>query len=204
MEFDRPFRVITSAVDGDILSVLAGTEHEFTIADLARKIPSRSNEGIRRAMDRLIEQGVINIRQVGPSRAFSLNRDHLAAPAIISLAQQPDTFKALLADEICRWQEKPLYVALFGSAARGDMRPGSDIDLILVRPGDSTDLWAAQVKTLISRISTWTGNDTRPLEFSRAEVVGTAHTDGVIRDILRDGITIVGDRGDFRALVGAP
>ncbi len=84
------------------------------------------------------------------------------------------------------------------------MRPGSDIDIAFVRPGDSTDLWAAQVKTLISRISVWTGNDTRPLEFSTAEVAGAAHTDGVIRDILRDGITIVGDRGDFRALVGAP
>ncbi|MEO5535829.1 MAG: nucleotidyltransferase domain-containing protein [Pseudolysinimonas sp.] len=204
MQFDRPFRVITSAVDGDILSVLARAEHEFTIADLARKITSRSAEGIRLAMDRLIEQGVISIRQVGPSRAFSLNRDHLSAPAIVALAELPETFHALLAEEIGRWQEQPHYVALFGSAARGEMRPGSDIDIALVRLGDSTDLWAAQVKTLISRITVWTGNDTRPIEFSKAEVMGAAHTDGVIRDILRDGITIVGDRGDFRALVGAP
>ncbi len=107
MEFDRPFRVITSAVDGDILPVLALAEHEFTIADLARRIPSRSNEGIRLAMDRLIEQGVINIRQVGPSRAFSLNRDHLAAPAIIALAEVPTKFQELLAEEIGRWQEQP-------------------------------------------------------------------------------------------------
>lgn len=204
MEFNRPFRVVTSAVDGDILSVLARAEHEFTIADLARRIPSRSAEGIRLAMDRLVEQGIIAIRRVGPLRAFSLNREHLAAWAILALSELPATFRARLADEIREWPEQPLYVALFGSAARGEMRPGSDIDVLLIRPGDSTDVWVAQVKTLNSRIYAWTGNDAHTLEFSRTEVVGAAQTDGVIRDILRDGITVVGDRGDFRALVGAP
>ena len=31
-------------------------------------------------------------------------------------------------------QAHPLQVILFGSAARGDMRPGSDIDLLIVMP----------------------------------------------------------------------
>lgn len=204
MEFDRPFRVVTSAVDGDILSVLARVEHEFTIADLARQIPSRSSEGIRLAMDRLVGQGIIAVRQVGPSRAFSLNREHLAAWPIIALAELPAKFLQRLAEQIREWPEQPIYAAVFGSATRGEMRPGSDIDLLLVRSGDSNDTWVAQVKALNRDIVSWTGNDARTLEFSRNEVAGTARSDAVIRDILRDALTVVGDRGDFRALVGSP
>ena len=168
----HPFSVITPTVDGDVLSVLAGADAAFTGREVHRLVGRYSEAGVRNVLGRLVDQGVVLVERVGPSYSYRLNRDHLAAPPISALAGLRAELMARLRARLAQWDPPPVYGALFGSAARGDMRSGSDIDLLIVRPdgvdGDD-DRWVAQVDQLIGDVTRWTGNDTRPLEYSDAE-----------------------------------
>ena len=131
-----------------------------------------SEAGVRNALSRLVDQGVVRVERIGPSYAYQLNRKHLAAPHIAALAGLRAEFLARLRARPAEWDPPPVFAALFGSAARGDMRPDSDVDLFLARP-DGVDLdddgWATQRDDLIADATAWTGNDTRPLEYGDSE-----------------------------------
>ena len=203
MQLQEPLRTVTPTLDGDVLLVLARAEAEFTISMLWNTIPDASNEGIRLVLRRLMEQGVVYRREVGTGHAYWLNREHLAASAIISLATLSDQLRSRIADRVAGWNHPAFFVALFGSAARGQMQPRSDVDLVLVCSDCATDEWHDQVDNLTRDISVWTGNDARPLVYEEAEIRGRAATESVLRDIARDAITISGDRSAFEHLIGA-
>src|SRR5262247_3692319 len=99
------------------------------------------------------------------------NRGHLAAPHIGALANLRSDLIARTRAELDAWKAGAEYVALFGSAARDDMRADSDIDLFVVRPARidaDDDGWRAQVDKLTRHVTAWTGNDTRIIELSAA------------------------------------
>ena len=203
MQLHAPLRTVTSAVDGDVLGVLARADADFTVADLTRLIAHRSSEGIRRALERLVEQGVVRHFRIGRSTAYRLNRDHLAANAIIELSALSSRLRARIAQEIAQWPEPPLYVALFGSAARGDMGVRSDIDIAVVARGASTEVWEEHVARLEERISLWTGNDCRALSLVDRDIKNRRSREPVLDDIAREGIRVAGDRDEFLTLIGS-
>jgi hypothetical protein len=194
MDFRRPLQVVTPTLDGDVLSVLANAEAEMTGRELQRVIGHGSNQGIRNAADRLSELGVVSRRTAGNANLYALNRDHVAASWIEGLASLPAQVFGRLRDEINGWEQPPKLVALFGSVARGDVNPESDMDLLVIRPADrepDDPVWQEQVSKLQEHASAWTGNDTRVLEFGEQEL-----EDGdppqVLTDAARDGIALYG------------
>jgi hypothetical protein len=194
MDFRRPLQVVTPTLDGDVLSVLSGAEAEMTGRELQRVIGRGSHQGIRNAADRLVEQGVVSRRSAGNANLYQLNRDHVAAAWIEGLANLPVQVLDRLRDAINRWEQRPVLVALFGSVARGEGTPESDLDLLVVRPADcepDQPAWQEQLSNLQVLASAWTGNDARILEFGEQEL-----TDGqpqqVLTDAARDGIELYG------------
>ncbi|MEF3405510.1 nucleotidyltransferase domain-containing protein [Agromyces sp. CCNWLW203] len=202
MLLQHPFEALTTSVDGECLAVLAKAEHEFTASRLVPLLKKkRSLSGVRNALDRLADQGVVEMRHVGNVKSYTLNRSHLLAPAIIAIATVRDRFLEQATDELLHWRPTPIYAALFGSAARGEMRADSDIDLLLVRPDDADiALWADQMAHLQRLVTSWTGNDTRVLDFSEQEVRDHAMTDPVLREIAREGIGLIGPTSWLRRL----
>ena len=173
MDLHRPLAVVTPTVDGDVLGVLAGAEAAFTGREVHRLVGRYSEAGVRNVLGRLVDQGIVLVEQVGPSYRYRLNRDHLAAPHIIALAGLRAELLGRLRSRLAEWDRPPVYAALFGSAARGDMRTDSDIDLLIVRPDEvdpDDDRWVEQVSQLASDVTGWTGNDTRPLEYGDTEM----------------------------------
>ncbi len=74
------------------------------------------------------------------------------------------------------------------------MTSSSDLDLLLVRPDDASQTtWDGQVAELSRIVSAWTGNDTRPLEYTSSELAGAAD-ERVLQDIAREGLTVAGTR----------
>jgi len=126
---------------------------------------------------------------------------HLAAPAIIAIAAQRDELIARLRHEIAQWPDPASYAAIFGSAARGEMRTDSDIDLLLVRPMTAGKGWPDDVAALAAQASRWTGNDVRPLEYGELELKDAAN-EAVLREIAEEGITVYGERSWYRRQVG--
>ncbi|MFB2583346.1 nucleotidyltransferase domain-containing protein [Herbiconiux liukaitaii] len=202
MQLNHPLRVITAAVDGEILTVLARAEAEFTVPDLQSMI-GRSTEGVRRALGRLTDQGIVVRRSVGRTASYRLNREHLAAPWIIGLADLPALLRSRIGDEMATWARPPTYAALFGSAARKDMRVDSDIDIMLVGGDIEAPEWEERVAQLARSITAWTGNDARPLVFAESEIRGRLADEPILQEILDEGIPLAGNRQAFRRLVGA-
>lgn len=203
MQLQSPMKVITPTVDGDVLTVLARADQQFTIPTLATIIQHRSPEGIRQALARLVEQGVVHQQSIGRARVYALNREHLAAAAIVELADLSRVLSRRIRDAIESWSEPPVYAAIFGSAARGEMKPNSDIDLFILRDRPLSPLWDMQVAQLLEDITSWTGNDAQALETAMDEVRVNGHPEPVIDDILRDGIPVFGDATALRRVAGA-
>jgi hypothetical protein len=194
MDFRRPLQVVTPTLDGDVLSVLARAEAEMTGRELQRVIGRGSHQGIRNAADRLAEQGVVSRRSAGNANLYALNRDHVAAAWIEGLASLPAQVLDRLRDAINAWEKQPVLVVLFGSVARGEAAPQSDLDLLVVRSADcdpDEPVWQEQLSKLQAHASAWTGNDTRVLEFGDQEITGR-EPQQVLTDATRDGIELYG------------
>jgi predicted nucleotidyltransferase len=190
-------RVVTPTLDGDVLAVLARTEAAFTTGQVNRILLDFSEEGIRRVLVRLARQGIVHSERVGNAYAYSLNRDHLAAAAIIGLAGMQRELIGRIQNEMERWAIAPRYAALFGSAANASMTVDSDIDVFLVRDDVvDTDRWDEQISQIVEHVVRWTGNDTRPLEYTVKEL-GRKRAAAVLQDVLNEGITLVGSRTWF-------
>lgn len=203
MQVQRPLAVITPTLDGDVLTVLAGAEVSFTPGQVARLVPDASVEGIRKVLQRLSGTGVVSAERVGNAYTYQLNREHLAASAILQLASQRATLLTRLEQALDDWRVRPVYAALFGSAARGQMRPDSDIDVFVVRPDDADpDTWETQTGELAAAMTRWTGNDTRVLDMAEAEVrAGATGGDPVLRSIVDEGLSVAGRPTWLRTLL---
>lgn len=195
MELQHPLAVVTPTLDGDVLCVLAGADAAFTGRQVARLLPDHSQKGVHNVLRRLVEQGVVTMAVAGPAHLYRLNREHLAAPHIIGICQLKDQLRRRVAELVAGWPVPAEAVILFGSAARGEMRPASDIDLLVVRPASvDEDAWIEQTTELAEEVSAWTGNDTRTVEMTPVEVLtGLAEGDGLLRSIRDEGQTLFGD-----------
>ena len=125
-----------------------------------------------------------------------LNREHLAAGAVESLATLRQQLWARIAEHAGTWAEPPVAVVVYGSAARGDGDTASDIDLLVVRPagvGDDDPVWHAAVTDLASRLTRWTGKPCEVLDRSEGELaVMAADGERLLTEIRRDGRAVVG------------
>jgi hypothetical protein len=206
MDFRRPMMAVTPTLDGDVLVALARADAEFSGRELARHIGRGSPEGIRRAADRLVDQGVISRRSAGSAHLYRLNRRHLAAPWIEGLANLREQLIERLRDLLAGWEEPPLVAVLFGSVARGSATERSDLDMLVIRRAEcdpDLPLWRAQLLDLWESTTAWTGNDTRVLEYGEAELPGDS-VEPVLEDALRDGVELFGSRRTLRRLTGLP
>lgn len=194
MRLSRPFEVVTPTVDGDILAVLGRADGPFSGRQIHRLTGRRSEPGIRKGLDRLVEQGIVLRRRVGNTNLHSLNRDHLAADAIIALAGLREAALDYMSNQLESWTTPPLLAAVFGSAARQEERPGSDIDVLLIRPGHAdAETWQHSISRFADAVSRATGNDVRLLELTHDELWDSSNE--LLRmDLVRDAIVLYGSR----------
>jgi predicted nucleotidyltransferase len=196
MILNRPLQVVTPTVDGDVLSVLAGADAEFTPPQVRDLIQMHSVEGVRRALGRLVGQGIVIRERFGNAYAYRLNRDHVAAVHIVGLSRSGEEVIARMQHLISSWSVPCEYAALFGSASTGEMTEDSDIDVLIVRAdevdGEFDEEWRDQLAEFETTATAWTGNDTRVLELPAGEVAGDPGVERVLREVACDGVTLAG------------
>lgn len=134
MDLSDPTRAVVATLDGAVLAVLASTGKPLTVGQVAEQAARGSEIGVRRALARLVEQGIVRSTVMGRNQVHELNRDHIAAPVAEMLAELRPRLWNRFRDELAGWRVRPLYACVFGSAARGDGDSASDIDLLLVHP----------------------------------------------------------------------
>jgi predicted nucleotidyltransferase len=134
MDLSDPTRAVTSTLDGAVLAVLATAGKPLTVGQVAEQAVRGSEIGVRRSLARLVDQGIVRATLMGRNQVHELNRDHIAAPVAILLADLRGELWARLRAELGSWRPRPLYACVFGSAARADGDEASDIDVLLVHP----------------------------------------------------------------------
>jgi predicted nucleotidyltransferase len=203
VQLQQPFGVVTPTADGEVLAILAASYAEYTVAQLNALVPGRSHNGIRKVVERLAGQGIVVTRDVGRTRSYALNDEHLLARAVREIADARRLLLLRLGSAVGAWTEPPLVGALFGSAARGDMRLDSDLDLLLIRcRGTGGDEWESAAAELTTRASSWTGNDARIVDLDEEDLHSAAHRP-LLESVAREGLTFFGDPGLIsRAIAG--
>jgi len=205
MDVARPYMALCPTLDSGVLSVLAGTTRPLTGREVARLLGRASHSGVVGVLNRLSEQGVVDRAEAGRALLFTLNREHLAAPAVDVLAGMRAELLRRLQNAIEGWGIAPVHVCMFGSVARGEGDVHSDIDLFVVRPGrvpEEDERWREQLDELARRVQRWTGNRAGIAEVAETEIERLRDdAPPIIAELRADSITLAGP--EVAALLGA-
>jgi predicted nucleotidyltransferase len=196
MDLSRPWALIRSPLDMEVVLVLRATTRPLTGREVARLVRVGSQPAVNAALRRLAEHGLVRADEAGNAYLYTLNREHLAAPAVEQLADIRAELERRLRAEIAGWEVAPAHVSIFGSAARGDGDTRSDIDVFVVRRTQVREddrRWRAQLERLSDHVYVWTGNHVGLSEVSAAEVRRLRRErPPIVDEMLRDAITLVG------------
>ena len=195
MDFVHPISAVIPGAQGRVLAALAETTAELNLRTLAR-ISGVSVAQASRVLPGLVELGLVERREVPPSSQFRLVRSHVAARAVLKLATVRETVIAEIGGVAATLAVPPASVIVFGSFARGEAGPESDVDVVFVRPEgvDEDDArWADGVEHWRATVTTLTGNSAEVLEVPISEIASRLQgRQAVWRDIRRDGRVVHG------------
>ncbi len=195
MLLQRPFEALTPTLDGPVLQVLAGADHRFSVSRVTALVGDASPAGVRKTLNRLASQGLVLRESDGVAYLYQLNREHLLAGPVLEIARAREMLRERVTEQVRTWAVEPRLVALFGSAARGQMHLESDLDVLAVADAPD-DRWLDDLGRLCEAMTSWTGNHTRPLVLTSDELA--SQDEPVLAEIGRDALVLFGDAGLLR------
>ena len=130
-----------------VVRVLAGHGGSLGVSDIARRARI-SLPSTRAALRRLVEAELVSAVGAGRSVVCALRSAHPLVPALVALfaseREQADAVLSAIRRAAAALEPAPLAVWLYGSVARGEDVPTSDIDIALVSAEEdpTTQLYA--------------------------------------------------------------
>ncbi len=188
-----------------MLEVLTRTSRPLTGREVHRLAGTGSESGVRLVLGRLVEHGLVTATQAGRATLYVGNRDHIAWQAVEMLTGLRQALFTRLHDFATTLPVRPITLAVFGSAARGDGDTDSDIDILAVhRSGRDDEAWTAQIDDLRDRVIAWTGNpcqiyDLTDIEFDQHVTAG----EPIVDEWRVDAVTVLGTPPDQLIGMGA-
>lgn len=196
MDVRNPLRSLAPVVDADVLLALQGTHEPLTGSRVA-KVAGRSETQVRDVLWRLVDQGLVHAQQVGRSKIYALNRQHVLAPVIDAAVGSAAAVEARIVGVVESWPVPAAAAAVFGSFARRDGDERSDVDLLLVRPNDideQDEPWSDQRYELAVSVEGWCGNHAQIVEVSVAELEAAIEAgEPLVASLRRDARWLVGE-----------
>lgn len=151
------------------LAVLAEGGTGRRIHELSGVKALRTTQSI---LERLARIGLVDVRPVGPANQYTLNRGHLLwAPIELVLATPARLESDIVAIMSQTFTGNMAGAALYGSFARGDAGPDSDVDILLVWAADAPATGRAElIDQAGERIRRLTGNPVQILPVTETEL----------------------------------
>jgi predicted nucleotidyltransferase len=188
MFFNEPFGGVIPGPHGAVLAVLLRTDTPMT----GRQIHALLSDDyslwtVQQALKSLTKLGLTQTQTIGRAGVHTINEEHAS---VLPLRALLDPVAALREAVSAVTDGDVQAVLLFGSLARGEATPDSDIDLAVIAPAD----WDNRVE-LEDSVRTHLGNNCDVLvlteaDFNRLAVSG----EPVVSDILRDGVALIGTK----------
>jgi predicted nucleotidyltransferase len=170
MNLSEPLAVVSPTLDGPVLAAFVRSGRALSGREVHRLCGRGSPSGVHKVLRRLVAQGIVRADERAAETLYELNPAHLAALAIESIVRTPERLVEHLRHSLRSWRPRALHASLFGSFARGQAGPESDIDLLLVRKGRVTPPWERHVVGLQETVQAMTGNHLEVLEWSLTEL----------------------------------
>ena len=200
MDLSAPLRSLIPSLESAILEVLANTESGLSATAITRLSSRGSRAGQWDALTRLVEHGLVRAEPANRGALYTLNRDHVLAPAVLTAATARREVLNRLTAGVQALRPSVVSAAIYGSFARREAHEDSDVDLLLVTSDEGSDAWDEQVHQLQARFLAWTGNrlevlalQTRALQ--RIVIAG----EPLVASLRRDALTLTGT--DLEALL---
>ncbi|OGS50979.1 MAG: hypothetical protein A3K65_04885 [Euryarchaeota archaeon RBG_16_68_12] len=143
--------LLSSRAKTKVLRLLAKfPAKEYTGREMARTL-GLSHRTVDLALQDLAAYDLVALRRIGRANVYTANRDNYRFRAFQELVRREEATLGQLMEEIRKGLPPVLSCVLFGSVARGEERPGSDIDLLVVlKDPKAAD---AELSTLGLRVS---------------------------------------------------
>lgn len=187
-----PIMSVIPSLDGAVLGALAATTAPLNLSNVHRLAQTGSLSGVRLVLVRLTSTGLVHEVPGG----YVLNRDHVAAESVLSLARLWGSVLERIRTEVATWAPQPKLVGLFGSAARRDGDESSDIDLLVVSNDDAQDRSA----DLAERVERWTGNATHVITLTPRDLRRMRRArEQILTEWDRDLVVVSGARDVLKA-----
>ncbi len=202
MNVASPWEAIVPTLDGPVLVALARLSGPVTGRQVHRLAGAGSEAGVRNVLNRLERQGIVTALPAGSAWLYSINREHIAWPAVRVIAGLRGELLVRLRDTFAAWDPRPRTAALFGSAAREDGSEGSDIDIVVVRQRTTaaSEAWLEQISILREDVRAWTGNTCQVYDIGSDDLKRHIDSaDPLVAEWRRDAVTVSG--ADFRRLL---
>jgi predicted nucleotidyltransferase len=196
MHLASPLATLVGGHQAAALRVLARTDAGMTGRQVAR-VAQAGNTAIKRALDKLEHAGLVKVDRSLHSSSYRVNEDHVLWPALRLALDAPRVLDERIGQLVDESGVAVTSVSVFGSVARGEATDDSDVDLVVIYPGEPVvDLSVA----LGSAVERWTGNECQVFDVSRADLRRmVADGDPLVDSWRRDARTIVGE--DLRGLL---
>ena len=184
--------LMPSATRISILTLLLlGSEGRYYVREIERRTGENINS-VRRELANLEEAGLVSPSRVANLKYYSINRNSPIYNELRSIFLKTEGVAALVRDKLVRHGGLS-QAFIFGSFAKGDEGPSSDIDLFLV--GDVDDRTVARN---VKEIEDFLGRQVNyvimsPKEFERRR---SDREPFVTRTLSSPRIPLLGDEGD--------
>jgi predicted nucleotidyltransferase len=177
------------------LRFLVNYKGEATVRELSREIKATPSN-VSRSLKELEKEGLLSSKRIGRSLLFSVNKERaLASKIIIPLFQAEREIISELGKTLVRLIKVPYEsLILFGSLARGEGRPESDIDLMIVI-ADSADTKRTEDEILAvnPEVSRVFGNSISPIIIKKSDFLKKLkRRDNFISAVAKEGETLGG------------
>ncbi len=192
MDLSTPLRSLAPSLESAVLTVLAGTEAPLSASAIARLAEQGTRNGQAPVLARLVQHGLVSTVPGTTGPLYRLNREHLLAPAVLAAVGSRQVLLDRLRAALDELGPTLLHASLFGSVARREAGPHSDIDLLLVTTDDRPADWHDRMLELADRVRTWTGNALETVVLTREHLARTAGSESVVDAWLADGVTLHG------------
>lgn len=187
MQFGEPFGGLLPGARGVVLAALLRTGAPLTGRQVHTLVGNRASLwSVQQALAHLADLGIVETETAGQAKLHTINELHYAIEPLRALL---DPFAALQATVRDQADDEVEAVIVFGSVARGEATPTSDVDLAVLA---STE-WDGRTQ-LEDAVSMRVGTSCDVLVFSPDEFERLARggEEPVVREIIADGIALVG------------
>jgi predicted nucleotidyltransferase len=177
-----------------VLRVLVNVEVPLSVRQIARQA-GISHVSALEALDALSSFGIAGWSIAGRSRIHWLDRRNLITrdvvlPVFEAEGKSNETLLAALRSFV---PENVYSAVLFGSYARGDMRPGSDIDVLLVGVDQAAaDAAVESMDAANSAMMATFGAPVSAMGYTLERVRALRGAGSFIDDVFRDGVVLRG------------